>query len=75
MVVFPLIVPGVEGRLFTDTAKVLIADDPHALLALTVTVPPEAPEVAVMELVAELPVHPTGNAQLYEVAPLTAVTL
>ena len=41
---------------------------PHELVAVTETVPPLTPVVAVIEVPVELPLHPEGNDQLYDVA-------
>jgi hypothetical protein len=38
-------------------------DVPQAFEAVTVTVPPAGPAVAVMEEVVEVPVQPSGNVQ------------
>ena len=56
------------------TAKVRAVLPPQLLLAFTVIFPPAVPEVAVILLVVELPVQPEGKVQVYDVAPLTAVT-
>jgi hypothetical protein len=40
-------------------------------LAVTEIVPPLEPGVAVIEVDVELPLHPDGNVQVYEVAPVT----
>ena len=42
-------------------------------LATTVILPPADPTTVVIELVVDVPVHPFGNVQLYELAPLTGV--
>jgi hypothetical protein len=73
--VSPLIIPGVMGIVFTEIASVLTADEPHPLFAITVILPAEVPAVAVIEFVADDPVHPVGNDHVYEVAPLTAAIL
>ena len=44
---------------------------PHELVAVTEIVPLFAPVVAVIDVEVELPVHPDGNVQLYDVAPGT----
>ena len=54
--------------------KVCTVEDPQVLLAATVILPPEVPAIAVMVLVVELPVHPEGNTQVYDVAPGTSGT-
>jgi hypothetical protein len=48
---------------------------PHELVAATEIVPPFEPTVAVIEFEAELPLHPDGNVQVYDVAPDTALIL
>ena len=48
----------------TVTASVAAADDPHALLAVTVTFPLVALAVALIEFVVEVPVHPPGRVQV-----------
>jgi hypothetical protein len=48
---------------------------PHELVAVTEIVPPFEPIVAVIEFEAELPLHPDGNVQVYDVAPDTAPIL
>jgi hypothetical protein len=62
-VALPLMVPGVGGAAPTDTVRLAAGDVPQAFEAATVTVPPVGPAVAVMEFVAEVPVHPPGNVQ------------
>jgi hypothetical protein len=57
------------------TASVLGEEEPHESFAMTVMFPPVAPAVNVIEFVDELPVHPDGNVQVYDVAPLTGETL
>ena len=56
--------PGVAGMTFTVTAFVCAADEPHALFAVTVIFAPVGPAVVMMELVAEVPVHPPGIVQV-----------
>jgi len=56
--------PGCAGVGVTDTLKVRAALDPHELLAVTETVPPIEPALAVMEFVVELPVHPEGSVHV-----------
>jgi hypothetical protein len=62
----PLMAPGCGGAEPppTVTFDVLVEEEPHALLAVTVIVPPNAPLTTVIELVEEVPVHPTGNVQV-----------
>ena len=64
MVVFPPMVPGVAGALFTVTANVRAAEEPQKLLAITEMFPLVALAVALIEVVVEVPVHPPGNAQV-----------
>ena len=64
--------PGFVGRFMTVIVFVLAVPFPQELLAVTEMFPPEAPTVAVMEVVVEVPVQPEGNDQVYEVAPETA---
>ncbi len=59
-----MIVPGCAGTELGVIAKVLAAEDPHALLATTVTLPAVALGVAEMLVVVELPVQPPGNVQV-----------
>jgi hypothetical protein len=49
--------------------------DPHELLAVMEIVPPLEPVVTFMEVVVELPLHPDGKDQIYEVAPVTGEIL
>ena len=72
---FPLTEPGVAGIELTVIAKVCDADEPQALLAETEIVPPDAFDVEEIVFVDDEPDQPTGNAQLYEVAPLTVAIL
>ena len=64
MVVVPLIAPGVAGMVFTTIACDAADDVPHALLAVTVTLPEVALAVAVIELVVDVPVQPLGNVHV-----------
>jgi hypothetical protein len=68
----PKIVTGIVGAEFVVTVKICAVELPHTLLAVTETVPPVAPAVAIMLVPVEVPVHPPGNDQVYDVAPLTA---
>jgi hypothetical protein len=68
-----LMVPGVAEAVVILTANVCGAELPHTPLAVTETVPPVEPAVAMMLVVVEVPVHPFGSDQVYDVAPLTAV--
>ena len=70
-----MMAPGCAGTVVTDTAVVRAAPVPQALFAVTVIVPPVEPTVAVTVLVVELPDHPDGKNQVYEVAPGTSTIL
>ena len=56
----------------TVTGNVWAVPEPQVLFAVTETVPPVAPAVAVIEVEVEVPVHPGGRVHVYEVAPETA---
>ncbi len=71
----PPIDPGCEGVVETDTANVRAVLVPQKLLAVTDMSPPVVPTVALIDVVVELPLHPEGKLQVYEVAPGTAVML
>jgi hypothetical protein len=72
----PLILPGVAGiAVLTTILKVCAGDVPQLLFAVTVMFPLVVLAVAVMEFVAELPLHPPGNVHVYEVAPGTDAIL
>jgi hypothetical protein len=58
------IAPGVPGAPVTVTARVDAAELPHELLATTVTLPPAAPDVAIILVVADVPVHPFGRVHV-----------
>ena len=60
----PLIAPGADGLLFTTTVSVCGNEFPHELEAITETIPPVAPDVAVIELVVEFPVQPFGSVHV-----------
>ena len=75
MLAVPLIVPGVAGAGATVTASICAVELPQLLFATTEIVPLNVPEVAVMLLDVDVPDHPLGNVHVYEVAPLTAVTV
>ena len=66
---------GASGLGETDTFRVLGELAPQLLLAVNEMVPPVCPAVVVMALVEELPLHPFGKVQEYEVAPVTALML
>ena len=72
---FPLILPGIMGGVAVDTLSVVIPEVPQDPIAFTVIVPPVEIEVAMIEFVVELPLHPDGNVQLYDVTPATELTL
>ena len=64
MVVAPLIEPGVAGMVFTTMACEDDADVPHALVAVTLTLPLVELAAAVIELVVDVPVQPLGNVHV-----------
>lgn len=70
----PAIVPGIAGAEPKLTANVWADELPHALFAVTVTLPPPVPAVAFILLVVELPLQVLGSVQVYDVAPLTDAT-
>ena len=72
--VFPETAPGCAGNTVAVTDNICGVLLPQLLLAVTEILPPAAPVVTIIELVMELPVHPAGNDQAYEVAPLIAAT-
>ena len=53
-------------------SKVLGVLVPHELFAVTDIVPPLAPAVVVIDVLVEDPLHPDGNVQVYDVAPVIA---
>ena len=59
----------------TDTGCAEADEVPHVFTAVTEMLPLVALAVVLIEFVVEVPVHPVGNVQLKEVAPLTGVTL
>ncbi len=62
--VLPEMAPGVEGVLLTATTKVAAAEEPQALFAVTETVPPVSPAVALMLVVVLVPDHEPGKVQV-----------
>ena len=56
----------------TETLNVLGAEEPQELFAVTDIVPPLAPAVVVIDVLVEDPLHPDGNVQVYDVAPVIA---
>jgi hypothetical protein len=60
----PLMPPGAEGTVSTDTAIPVAGEAPQAFLAATVMTPPADPAAAVMESVVEVPVQPSGSVQV-----------
>ena len=56
-------IPGVEGVVFTVTARVRTGEEPQALFAVTEMVPLDDPAVAIIEFVTELPDQPLGKVQ------------
>jgi hypothetical protein len=73
--VLPVIVPGCAGKAVTDTFFEPGALEPQVLSAVTETVTPLEPGIAVIDVDVELPLHPDGNDHVYEVAPETAEIL
>ena len=69
-----LIPPGCNGVEPSVTLNVCAADVPQVFDAVTEIVPAIALDVVLIVLVVEVPDHPDGNVQLYEVAPATALT-
>ena len=65
--------PGAAGTDPMLTASVEAVEAPQEVLATTEIVPPVVPGVAEIELVIDVPVHPVGKVQVYEVAPPTGV--
>ena len=63
--------PGWAGGAVTDTLNVRALLVSQKLFAATEIVPPLAPGVAVIDGDVELPLHPEGKDQVYEVAPET----
>jgi hypothetical protein len=57
-------VPGCAGAAEMVTARVEAVELPHALFAVTVTLPPVAPAVVVMLFVVLVPDQPLGNVQV-----------
>ena len=68
---FPEIFAGWLGAPVTLIFKERVDEGPQSLFATTVTFPPEELEAVVIEVVVELPLHPEGNVQVYDVAPAT----
>ena len=71
----PVIAPGWTGIEVTETLNVLGAEEPQELFAVTEMVPPLDPTVVVIDVELELPLHPEGKVQVYDVAPVTVVML
>ncbi len=67
----PLIDPGCEGVVETETVSVRAILVPQKLLAVTETLPPDELAVALIDVVVELPLHPEGKLHVYEDAPGT----
>jgi hypothetical protein len=63
-VVVPEIVPGVAGIVFTVIANVCAEEEPHTLLATTITLPLVADAVTSIEFVVEVPVQPKGSVHV-----------
>lgn len=72
----PVMVLGADGIVTGVTASVDAVPVPHIVVAVTEILPLNAPApgVAFMLLVVDVPLHPAGSVQVYEVAPGTAFT-
>lgn len=70
----PEIIPGVVGIVFTVIAKFCADEDPHELVAITEIVPLDASGVVEIEFVGDVPLQPTGNVHVYELADGSFVT-
>jgi len=57
-------VPDCAGHVATVTLNIIAVPEPQELLATTKMFPPVDPATAVMDVVAELPVHPDGNVHV-----------
>jgi hypothetical protein len=66
---------GVAGAAPIVVVITLAALVPHPLVAVTLMVPPVVPLTTVIEVVVDVPLHPEGIFQLYDVAPDTAAML
>ena len=75
MLVLPLTAVGAAGAVITVSVCKETEELPQAFNAITLIVPPLVPAVNAITLVVDVPVHPPGTDQLYEVAPLTGTTL
>jgi hypothetical protein len=64
MIAFVEVMVGAAGVVFTKIVCDAAAEVPHALVAVTVTFPPVAFAVVVIELVVDVPVQPLGNVQV-----------
>jgi hypothetical protein len=73
IVVVPEILAGFEGAVLTVIAKVVEGLLPQALLAFTLILPLVVLAFVVILFVVDVPDHPPGKLQLYEVAPATVV--
>ena len=60
----PLMAPGVGGAAAMVTTSVCAEEVPHLLPAVTETVPPADPAVAMIVSVVEVPVQPLGSDQV-----------
>jgi hypothetical protein len=60
----PPMAPGAVNGDSTVTGLLDADVVPHVFVAVTARVPPVEPAVAVMEVVVEAPVHPTGSVQV-----------
>jgi hypothetical protein len=71
----PAITPGCVGIALALIESVLGDEVPQVDTAVTLNVPLVADGVTVMLGPVLVPVHPPGNVQLYDTAPVTGVML
>ena len=64
----PVIAPEVAGAVLTVIASVCTDEEPQASFAFTVIFPPVEPAVVFILVDVEVPDHPEGNVQVYDVA-------
>lgn len=59
-----MVMVGLAGVVVTVIANTCGVDEPHALVAVTEMVPLVAFAAVVMDVVADVPVHPAGNVHV-----------